>query len=248
MILDVGLVFSRPGVGPSTGGQYGGVPLSVGPETTRILRHDGVEMRLPNADMELWVSPFRIAARAHGVRDLSRRPGWEWLRWTIADHVQFDHERESDAGIEPVMDEDPLVIIPCGMRKQSGPAPAGEMYLGSYHALCLRAARAITSDSNIRILSGLYGLLALDRVIYPYEMRLGDEGCITAEEVMKQAVRCDLTDARNVVVLGGKDYVRLATQVWPGASTPLAGCRGIGAQQARLARIASVGRRALHAA
>ncbi|MFD6062717.1 hypothetical protein [Rhodococcus wratislaviensis] len=34
LVMEVGLVFSRPGIGPKGGGRHGGIPLSVGPTTT----------------------------------------------------------------------------------------------------------------------------------------------------------------------------------------------------------------------
>ncbi|WP_241031908.1 hypothetical protein [Rhodococcus koreensis] len=90
LVVEVGLVFSRPGVGPKGGGRHGGIPLSVGPTTTLFRRHDGIE-RLPNTDLLLWNTPFLIAGHRHGVVDLRHRPGWEWLDGTLADHVTHDH-------------------------------------------------------------------------------------------------------------------------------------------------------------
>ncbi|UOT05690.1 hypothetical protein MPY17_08070 [Rhodococcus opacus] len=44
--------------GPKGGGRHGGIPLSVGPTSTLIRRHEGIEMRLPNTDLLLWHTPF----------------------------------------------------------------------------------------------------------------------------------------------------------------------------------------------
>lgn len=158
LILAVGLVLSRLGVGPKGGGGYAGIPLSVGSTTTSFRRHDGVEMRLPNSDLVLWSAPFDSAARKLGINILAERPGWEWLRWTLADHVAADYERLApDLDVVPIHpptgDAGPLVVVPCGSRKRDYPAPAKDLYISSYQQLCLRAAYALTAPANIRILS-----------------------------------------------------------------------------------------------
>ena len=69
----------------------------------------------------------------------------------------------------------PLVMVPCGSRKTQLPqAPAGQLYIGSYHLACRRAAAVLTTPDRILILSAMHGLLPLDRVIAPYELRMGD--------------------------------------------------------------------------
>ncbi|MFV9454746.1 DUF6884 domain-containing protein [Rhodococcus sp. NM-2] len=246
LVLEVGLIFSRPGIGPKGGGQYGGIPLSVGPTTTLFRRHDGIEMRLPNTDLLLWHTPFLTQAHYRGVTGLNRRPGWEWLTWTLADHVAYDMAVAAVPahGVVPVTEEaaaSPLVIVPCGGRKRGEPAPAGALYTGSYHRLCQEAACRLAPLEDIRILSGLHGLLDLDTVVAPYEMRLGSPGSVTADTVHAQAADRGLLGAPDVVVLAGRDYSRIVTAVWPHARTPLAGSRSMGEQLQRLAGIAAGG-------
>ncbi|MFD7012421.1 DUF6884 domain-containing protein [Rhodococcus jostii] len=130
--------------------------------------------------------------------------------------------------------------LPCGARKAADPTPAGALYLGIYHRLCQQAALRLTPLDNIRILSGLHGLLDLGTVIAPYEMRLGEPGSVTVDTVHAQAAAQGLLDAEDVIVLGGRDYSRVVTAGWPHARTSLAGSRGIGEQQQRLHRIAAV--------
>ncbi|WP_349307044.1 DUF6884 domain-containing protein [Rhodococcus sp. USK13] len=79
--------------------------------------------------------------------------------------------------------------------------PAGALYLGSYHRLCQKAAVRLTPRKHIRILSGLHGLLNLDTVTAPYEMRLGELGSITADTVHEQAAAHGLLDTDDVIVL-----------------------------------------------
>ena len=248
LIMQVGLVESLPGIGPKGGGRYIGVPRKIGPVHTRLWRpHDQVEMTLPNTDLQLWAAPFRVAGHRCGEFKLSQRPGWHWLQWTIADHVTHDlHQAAAaavdDLGITPVHlgePREPLVIVPCGGVKASAPRPAGRMYLSGYHLLARRAATALTDDTNTRILSALHGLLPLDQVIDPYDLRLGRPDSITADGLEEQARSQGLLGHPDVVILAGRDYTRLAQQVWPHAHTPLVGTRGIGEQQHRLARIAA---------
>ncbi|WP_225731072.1 MULTISPECIES: YaaA family protein [unclassified Nocardia] len=129
-----------------------------------------------------------------------------------------------------------LCVLACGARKADRPRTAAELYIGSYTRLCLRAARTLVPDSDIRILSARFGLLRLDTVIPPYDTRLGTVGAITADRLHTQAASEGLLD-RAVTILAPKAYTTLAQQIWPDARTPLAGARGIGEQQHRLATI-----------
>lgn len=234
LIETVGLVESIPEVGPKGGGRYIGIPLAIGPQNTRLLRpYDGVVMTLPNDEVALWTTTFHIAGHTHGCFDLASRPGWHWLRWTVADHVA--HDDAVARGTQP------LVVVPCGATKASVPAPAGQFYRGTYHRLGLKAAAKLTGPESIRILSARHGLLPLHHVVDPYNLRLGDPGSVTATELHDQAADQNLLDRPDVILFGGRDYVGLARQVWPRALTPLAGTRGIGEQQQRLAAIAATG-------
>ncbi len=112
---------------------------------------------------------------------------------------------------------------------------------GTYHRLGLRAAAALAGPNATRILSARFGLVPLHHLIEPYNLRLGQPGSITAERLREQAADQGLLDHRNVVLFGGRDYTTLAQQVWPHAHTPLAGTKGIGEQQKRLAEIAACG-------
>ncbi|WP_405759474.1 hypothetical protein OG234_13335 [Streptomyces sp. NBC_01420] len=131
----------------------------------------------------------------------------------------------------------PLIVIPCAARKLTVPAPAGQLYQGSYHRACRQTADALTATGGTTvILSGRYGLLTLDRVIAPYELRMGDAGSVTADQLRDQAHALRLTAARTVVVLAGARYVAAARAVWPHALAPLTG-RGIGHQLQRLVEL-----------
>ncbi|MFF1740711.1 DUF6884 domain-containing protein [Streptomyces mirabilis] len=127
-----------------------------------------------------------------------------------------------------------LVVIPCGSRKLGRRARAADLYVGSYHRACRRAADASRPD-RLLILSARYGLLDLDDVIDPYDTPHGAADAITARALLKQATVRDIVLLDPVVALGGARHAGLVRTIWPHARTPLAGTRGMGEQMARLA-------------
>ncbi|WP_052424119.1 DUF6884 domain-containing protein [Nonomuraea candida] len=117
------------------------------------------------------------------------------------------------------------MIVPCGGKKADTAAPAGELYVGSYHRAARRAADALTSGGGrVLILSALHGLVELDTMLEPYELRAGQAGTVTGETLRAQAAAFGIADA-DVAVLGGRAYVELARQVWPTLSAPMEGTR-----------------------
>ncbi|GAA0402272.1 hypothetical protein GCM10009530_62750 [Microbispora corallina] len=130
-----------------------------------------------------------------------------------------------------------LVVIPCGSRKLDHAARAADMYIGSYHRACRKAAEALRPDRLI-ILSARYGLLDPDDVIEPYDTPHGTADAVTAGLLLDQAHQRGLARLDPVVLLGGARHVTLARAIWPHARTPLSGTRGMGEQFARLAAIA----------
>lgn len=133
---------------------------------------------------------------------------------------------------------DLLILVACGARKAESARAAADLYTGSYTRMCLRAARTLAADTDIRIISARHGLLTLTTEIEPYDTTLSDTTAITAEQLHDQAAAASLLH-RNVVVLGGAGYTRLVREVWPDADAPLLGSRGIGEHRQRLARIIS---------
>lgn len=133
-----------------------------------------------------------------------------------------------------------LVVIPCGgkKRKTASFVEAATLYTGSYFRACLRAALALTTPDRVRILSAKHGLLRLDEKIAPYDLRMGNGGAISHDRLDAQATGAGLREERDVVVLAGHDYARLALFVWPHAKVPLRGVGGLGFQLKRLREIA----------
>ncbi|MGC4947745.1 DUF6884 domain-containing protein [Streptomyces sp. DT224] len=131
----------------------------------------------------------------------------------------------------------PVVVIPCSGKKLTVPAPAGELYLGSYHRACRATADALAADGGlVLVLSSLHGLVTLDEILHPYEMRFRDPGAVSGDILRAQARELGVDQAQDVTVLAGADYVTAARAVWPDASAPLAGL-GIGKQRQRLAQL-----------
>lgn len=122
-----------------------------------------------------------------------------------------------------------IAVVACGYRKTIEPAPAGELYVGPYVRAAMRWARSVTD--RVYILSALHGLVPQDRVLAPYDLRLGQPGSITPARLREQADALGIAGEVDVVVAGGMDYVRLARMVWPWARAPFsaeAGMRGQG--------------------
>ncbi|MEJ8640018.1 DUF6884 domain-containing protein [Streptomyces sp. MS2.AVA.5] len=122
-----------------------------------------------------------------------------------------------------------LVVVPCAMRKSGQPvAPAGEMYVGSYHRAARRAACAAAgNEGRVAILSAKFGLVWPSDRILDYDLRAGQPGTISAQTLRRQAHHLAVAGCR-VTVLAGSRYAALARQVWSDLQHPLAGARGIG--------------------
>lgn len=133
--------------------------------------------------------------------------------------------------------ETPLVLVGCGGKKLDRGTLAEDMYVGSYHVACRRAAAAITTPERIRILSARYGLLRLRQFVEPYDVRMGDCDAISPADFTASARKHHDDIAQEVVVLAGQQYVALARTVWPHAQAPLEGLGGIGLHLQRLAEI-----------
>jgi hypothetical protein len=227
------------------GGRGGGVLVSIGPKTSAVQVYGGRRRRIANELLHPQAGPRLAADRdARGLRTATADgrdwlPGWSWLDWTIADHVQYQQGTRHLPTPPPAPQR--LIIIACGARKaECVEAPAGDMYVGSYHRAARRAADAIsTPGDRVMILSARYGLLDPADRILRYEMRLGSRGAIIAQSLREQAEQLGVLDTVQVVVLAPAAYGTLAAQVWPHAQLALAGTRGIGDQMARFAALAT---------
>ncbi|QDN84395.1 DUF6884 domain-containing protein [Streptomyces sp. RLB3-6] len=226
--------------GSRTRHPHGGEIVSVGPTNVRWRPYNW------HQDVRTPLEHMRIDAGAHlnlqedarrfkAARDAGQpvRQTPDWCTWSLAEHLAY-------AGRITEQPPGPLVIIPCGSAKLDHVAPAGELYVGSYHRSCRAAADALTADGGtVLILSALYGLVTLDQEIEPYDLRMGQLGSVAVEKLREQAQELGVDGAQEVVILAGETYTDAALQVWPNASTPLAGLGGMGYHLQHLARLAA---------
>ena len=130
-----------------------------------------------------------------------------------------------------------IVVVGCGSKKLDHPAPAAELYQGSYFKLRLAYAMTLTEPDNIFILSALWGFLPLSRVVEPYNLKMGERGSIGELELRNQAIALAISHDRCTVLAGSK-YVKACKAIWPDLEAPLRG--RIGEQMAWLKGQANV--------
>lgn len=82
-----------------------------------------------------------------------------------------------------------MIVIPCGADKLDVPAPAAELYVGGMFRSALAAAQAEAAacEGRVLILSALHGLVELDTVLAPYDVKMGDERSVTVDRLAEQA-------------------------------------------------------------
>lgn len=141
----------------------------------------------------------------------------------------------------------PFVIVPCSADKLDHAAPAADLYVGQLFRAALKAARALTTDDRIRVLSGRYGLVALDAELAPYDQRIDAAGCVCWATISSQLHALDPDRTVEWVALLPAAYAAaLVDPIRPQLTreyvNPLTGSRGIGDIRHRLAEIARTGR------
>ncbi|MFI1717516.1 hypothetical protein [Streptomyces litmocidini] len=77
-------------------------------------------------------------------------------------------------------------------------------------------------------------MILLDHVLEPYELRMGQPGSVTGDQLRAQARALGVDRATEVIVLAGAAYAAVARQVWPTATAPLEGAGGMGYRLQRL--------------
>jgi hypothetical protein len=139
-----------------------------------------------------------------------------------------------------------LCIIPCGNKKiwniypNAGPTGARDVYIGIFAKKCRQYAEKF-HPSAWCILSAKYGFLMPDDIVPgPYNVSFNDKKTnhITVDELLNQIAQRKLNTYQKIVVLGGKNYVEIASKVFPSKKifTPLSDCRGIGYMMGRLTK------------
>jgi len=153
-----------------------------------------------------WFLTIRVAGGALRVRSRhhTMTNGREYAATVLAATTGTTHA-ELLAAVElvesGVVDDEPcteshedadggqhLVVIACGAEKLDRPAQAAELYTSGHFRLMLKAARRLAQDHGGRavIMSALHGLVELDAVVAPYDLKMGQPGSITAAAVAGQ--------------------------------------------------------------
>jgi hypothetical protein len=152
----------------------------------------------------------------------------------------------------------PLVVVPCSSKKLDRPAPARDLYVGSYHRAARRTACRFTVPSHVRILSGLHGFVDPGQVLAPYEQRIDQPGAVSMNTLRAQAAELPTYrtagqhgdfDGRELrpIILAGAAYAERCLEIWPDAwwPDPLRNARGIGDHLAWFAKLAPFNGRAV---
>lgn len=137
-----------------------------------------------------------------------------------------------------------LCIVPCGNRKiwdkrpEAGPTNAQHVYVGPFATKCREYALRFYPSSWC-ILSAKYGfLLPSDLVPGPYNVSFNKKSTnpITMQELSHQLITKGLDQYSTIVVLGGKNYTKIASEVFYNKEilAPLADCKGIGYMMGKL--------------
>lgn len=102
-------------------------------------------------------------------------------------------------------------VIPCGAGKLDHPAPARDLYTGSMFRHTLHSALTCASmddqPARVLILSARYGLLELDEVIAPYDLRMDQPGSITPAQLTDQAAALGIDWGSAVYALLPRPYL-----------------------------------------
>jgi hypothetical protein len=131
-----------------------------------------------------------------------------------------------------------LCIVPCGNRKiwdknpNTGHTKARYVYIGPFAKKCREYAEIFYPFSWC-ILSAKYGILYPDDIVpSPYNVSFNNKKTnpITVEGLSVQILERGMDKYNDIVVLGGKNYVKIINAVFltKEIRTPLSDCKGIG--------------------
>jgi len=137
-----------------------------------------------------------------------------------------------------------LCIVPCGNRKtwdknpNTGPTKAEHVYIGPFAKKCREYAMKFYPTSWC-ILSAKYGFLFPNDIVPgPYNASFNDPKTnpVTTKELSAQVMEKDIDNYDRIVILGGKNYVEMANEVFSSKEilTPLRECKGIGYMMGKL--------------
>lgn len=145
-----------------------------------------------------------------------------------------------------------ICVVPCGSKKiwdknpNAGPTKARHVYIGPFAKKCREYAERFYPESWY-ILSAKYGFLHPEDIIpESYNVSFNDSSTrpITLDELNIQKSEKGLDTSEKVVVLGGKNYVRMIEDLFPALEivTPLSDCKGIGYMMGKISEMIRQGR------
>jgi len=137
-----------------------------------------------------------------------------------------------------------LCIVPCGNRKiwdknpNAGPTKAEHGYIGPFAKKCREYAMRFYPSSWC-ILSAKYGFLFPNDIVPgPYNVSFNNPKTkpITTKELSAQVMEKNIDNYDRIVILGGKNYVEMANEVFSSKEilTPLSECKGVGYMMGKL--------------
>ena len=101
----------------------------------------------------------------------------------------------------------PVFIVPCGNAKLPHAAPARDLYTGAQfrYVFPLADAAARRTGGEVFILSALHGLVEPDRVLEPYNKKMGDPGSVPVWRLAEQVRELGLV-GRDLYALLARPY------------------------------------------
>lgn len=144
-----------------------------------------------------------------------------------------------------------LCIVPCGSKKiwskypDAGPTKAENVYIGPFAKKCQDYARYFYPNSWC-ILSAKYGFLFPSDIVpedYNVTFSRKKTNPISLSDLKYQADMKCVTGAQKVIILGGKEYVKMAKEIFCNADilSPLAGLGGIGKMMQKIGELIHAG-------
>jgi hypothetical protein len=111
-------------------------------------------------------------------------------------------------------------VVPCGAAKLGSAAPARDLYTGSMFRHQLTAAegeaaataRDMGVDTEVLILSALYGLVELHEVLEPYDVKMGDDRSIRVHQLAEQIVDHGIEYGDQIYAMLPRAYLRVLAE------------------------------------
>lgn len=144
-------------------------------------------------------------------------------------------------------------VVPCSWRKLDRPARVEELYRGPLFRSALLAAQALKRDGavdRVLVLSARHGLVSLDRVLAPYDLKMGDPGSVEPACLRRQLLELERATGAAVVELvpllpraydealrAGAELAVRTGQLCAVLPNPLTGSAGLLEQRGRLRRL-----------